>query len=152
MLLRIRPFAPGDEQAFRDLNVAWITRYFEMEAPDHAILDDPKGLILDRGGHILIAEMDGAAVGTCALVVMPDETFELVKMAVSESHQGQGIGRELMASAVETARRVGAKRLHLETNSVLAPAIRLYESFGFIRVATDSEFKRADVAMELILS
>ncbi|MEP7366262.1 MAG: GNAT family N-acetyltransferase, partial [Acidobacteriota bacterium] len=149
MALSIRAFAPGDEQAFRELNEAWITRYFEMEAPDVAILNDPKGLILDPVGHVLIAELDGASVGTCALVAMPKDTFEVVKMAVAESQRGKGIGRELMAAVVETARRVGAKRLHLETNSVLEPAIRLYESFGFVRVAANSEFRRADVAMEL---
>ena len=151
MPLHIRPFAPGDEQAFRELNEIWILRYFEIEPADRVILDNPIAAIIDRGGHLLVAELNGESVGVCALVPMPDETFELVKMAVSERHQGQGIGRMLLAEAIATAKRTAARRIHLETNSVLTAAVQLYESVGFRPVESNSEFRRADVAMELVL-
>ena len=49
----------------------------------------------------------------------------------------------------EPARQAQAKRLYLETNSGLAPAIALYESVGFIHLpARPTPDARADVFME----
>jgi ribosomal protein S18 acetylase RimI-like enzyme len=74
-------------------------------------------------------------------------------MAVTEVHKGRGVGRELMAACVQRARQAGARRLYLETNSTLAPALGLYRRFGFQQVepAEPSPYARADVMMELLL-
>lgn len=76
-------------------------------------------------------------------------------MAVEPSYQRGGLGRRLLQAAIEEARSAGARRLYLETNHVLTPAIRLYESVGFKHVDTNrivpSPYARADVYMELIL-
>jgi GNAT superfamily N-acetyltransferase len=151
--IHIRGFAPGDEGAFFALNEAWIERYFRMEAKDRKTLGDPAGQILEPGGEILMAEDGDRAVGCCALIPMHAGTYELAKMAVSESHQGRGIGRKLIEAVIARARELGARRLFLETNAKLAPAIRLYESAGFVHVkrATPSEYDRSDVCMELRL-
>jgi GNAT superfamily N-acetyltransferase len=150
----IRPFESGDEEAFRLLNEEWITRYFHLEERDKKILGGPQA-ILDSGGRILFAVLHGEAVGCCALVPMGDGSFELSKMAVMRSRQGEGIGRLLLKEAIAEARRLGAYRLYLETNSTLVPAIRLYESLGFQHIPADqitpSPYQRADVYMELLL-
>jgi GNAT superfamily N-acetyltransferase len=77
-------------------------------------------------------------------------------MAVDERYQGRGIGRSVMNAAIEWARRKGVRRLWLETNHALTPAIRLYESCGFRHIAAaqriSSEYERSDVQMELWLS
>jgi hypothetical protein len=52
----IRAFRPGDELAFRQLNEAWITRFFVLEAKDKATLGDPQKHILQPGGQILFAQ------------------------------------------------------------------------------------------------
>jgi putative acetyltransferase len=50
---------------------------------------------------------------------------------------------------------MGARRLYLETNHMLTPAIRLYESMGFKHIDAKriipSQYARADVYMELML-
>ena len=52
-------------------------------------------------------------------------------------------------------RSAGARRLYLETNHILTPAIRLYRSIGFKPVPPDrvvpSPSARADVYMEMTL-
>jgi putative acetyltransferase len=150
---RIRPFQAGDEDAFRRLNQDWIERYFRMEEKDHETLADPRGRILDAGGAILIAEADGEAVGCCALIPMQQGApeLELAKMAVAPEYQGRGLGQGLIGAAVEAARDRGARRVILETNSKLGPALRLYERMGFVRIAPlhESEYSRSDVWMEL---
>lgn len=149
----IREFLPGDEAAFRTLNEEWIGRYFVLEAKDRAAFDDPQKTILVGGGRIFLAVEDGRPVGCCALQAMGPGEFELVKMAVTESSQGRGIGRRLLERAIEEGFALGATRLYLETNHQLITAIRLYESVGFRHVPAvrrvTSPYARSDVSMEL---
>lgn len=151
----IRPFRPGDELAFRQLNEAWITRYFTLEAKDNAVLGDPLKYILQPGGQILFAQLDDELVGCCALMRLDPGSFEIAKMAVAESAQGCGIGKLLMQASIGLARQLGARRLYLETNSKLAPALRIYAHFGFNTIdetsLPPSPYARADVRMELLL-
>ncbi|MGA8271951.1 MAG: GNAT family N-acetyltransferase [Candidatus Sulfotelmatobacter sp.] len=154
--ISIRPFQPGDAAAFRRLNEAWITRFFRIEPKDEQVFSDPQGTILDLGGRILFATAGERCVGCCALIRTKDKEFEVAKMAVEPSHQGTGIGRRLLHATIEEGRSAGAQRLYLETNHVLTPAIRLYESVGFQHIdpnrITPSPYARADVFMELILA
>jgi putative acetyltransferase len=151
----IREFKPGDETAFRKLNEEWISRYFHLETKDEEALANPQSSILVSGGRIFFANIGDQCVGCCALLRSGANEFEVAKMAVSSSWQGSGIGRKLLDAAIEAARSAGARRLYLETNHILTPAIRLYESVGFKPVPPDrvvpSPYARSDVSMEMIL-
>jgi putative acetyltransferase len=148
----IREFRPGDEASFRRLNEEWITRYFRIEPKEAEILGDPKRTILAPGGRIFFATLENRCVGCCALRRISDTEFEVAKMAVTSACQGAGIGRKLLQAVMETARAMSAKRLYLETNHTLTPAIRMYESVGFTHIPperrTPSPYVRADVYME----
>lgn len=154
--LLVREFQPGDETAFRDLNVAWIQALFEMEPKDYEVLDHPGKYILEPGGWIVIAERDGIAVGCCALVVHGPGCRELSKMAVAESERGKGVGRRILEFAIQLATERGVEKLYLETNSKLTNAVHLYESMGFRQLPADraekSPYARSNVAMEMYLS
>jgi putative acetyltransferase len=153
--VRIRYFQAGDERAFRELNEAWITKYFEMEEADRALLNDPDEYVLRWGGRIFMAIMDGKTVGTCALVFKRPGSYEVVKMAVAEEYRGLGIGRGLLEHAIAEAKASGARWLSLETNAKLKNAIHLYESVGFKHLpperVTPSPYTRANVFMEMEL-
>lgn len=152
--ITIREFQPGDESPFRELNEEWISRYFRIEPKEAEVLADPKRLILDDGGKIFFATVDGHCVGCCALKRMTEDEFEVAKMAVTPAFQGAGIGRKLLQVVIAAGRAMGARRLHLETNHTLTPAIRLYESVGFKHIPLErivpSVYVRADMYMELI--
>ena len=154
--MTVREFSPGDELAFRRLNEEWIVRYFGLEPRDVEILADPAGIILAPGGRIFFAVRNGETVGCCALLAAGPGEFEVAKMAVTASAQGEGVGRRLLETVIAEARRSGATRLSLETNSKLAPAIRLYESLGFRHLPSDripaSSYTRADTFIELRLT
>jgi putative acetyltransferase len=151
----IRQFQPGDAAAFRRLNEEWITRYFRIEPKEELVLADPQKVILDSGGRIFFATAGERCIGCCGLIRLNEKEFEVAKMAVEPSYQGAGIGRRLLQAVIEEARRAGAHRLYLETNHVLTPAIRLYESLGFKHIDPSriipSAYARADVYMELLL-
>lgn len=145
-------YEPRHRDAFRDLNLAWITRWFRVEDADRRALDDPEGYILRRGGCIFIAEDGGVAVGTCALLRGEDGSFELAKMAVDPAARGRGIGRALGEAAIARARALGAPRVELLSNTILEPAIRLYRALGFVEVPLPAtEYERANIKMVLDL-
>jgi putative acetyltransferase len=148
-----RAFRTEDAAAFRQLNEDWITKNFGLEAKDCETLNDPEGHILQKGGHIFMAVIDGNAVGCCALLLMRPGVFEVAKMTVVESCRGMGVGRAMLAYTIEQGKALGAETLYLETNNKLHDAIHLYESLGFRHLpperVTPSPYARADVFMEL---
>jgi ribosomal protein S18 acetylase RimI-like enzyme len=153
MAIVVREFIPGDEAAFRDINLEWIERFFVVEDKDRETLDNPKKYFLDPGGAIFMAMDGGEPVGAVALIVMGGGSVELSKMGVRPAAQGKGVGRRLVAAAVARAREMGMKRVYIETNSILAPAIRLYREAGFVprKERVPTPYARADVQLELLL-
>jgi ribosomal protein S18 acetylase RimI-like enzyme len=148
--VRVVDYQPSHEEAFRRLNEAWITKYFSIEESDRNVLDAPDRQILQKGGHILVAELGERVAGVCALLKMPDGGYELAKMAVDPEFQGRGIGLLLGQAAVARARSSGAPRVYLESNTKLKPAITLYEKLGFRKVvAPPSPYARSNIQMEL---
>ena len=150
--MEIVEFEPRHAEAWKRLNEAWISKSFTIEPKDREVLDDPQGAILAKGGRILMAEHDGEAVGCVALIPLADGGYEVAKMTVGEAARGTGLGRLLMQACIDRARRAGAPRLYLETNSSLAPALALYRSVGFQHLPPrPTPYARADVWMELAL-
>ena len=136
--MNVRDYTPQDAKAFHDLNMAWVSKYFTVEAEDRAQLEDPQTYILDKGGAILIAEYEGEAVGTVGLVPGHGEgVLELIKMSARSDIQGKGIGRALMDAAVEKSREMGAQQIWLETNTSLEAALALYRKSGFRELTGD---------------
>lgn len=143
------------QQNFRDLNEEWISKFFKMEASDYKMLDNPEDYIINKGGHIVFVLLNNEVVGTCALIKTSEDplVFELAKMAVSPKAQGKKIGYLIGQELINKAKELKAKEVFLETNSVLIPAIKLYEKLGFQHIPViDSPYERADTKMILDLS
>lgn len=153
MAIVVRPFRAGDEAAFRDINLEWIERFFAVEAKDREVLGDPHKYVLRDGGAILFACEGDEPVGVVSLMVIGDGEVELAKMGVRPTAQGKGAGRMLVSAAIEKARAMGMRRIYIETNSVLGPALKLYRDAGFqpLKQAVPSPYARADVQLELFL-
>ena len=150
--VRIIDYTPAHRARFRDLNLAWITEHFRVEDADRRALDDPDGYILGHGGHILMAEAEGAIVGACALLRNADGSFELAKMAVDPAARGRHIGRALGEAAIARARDHGARLVELLSNTKLTPAIALYRSLGFVEAPLPpNDYERANIRMVLEL-
>jgi len=143
------------KQFFYDVNEEWIKQYFEMEEADHKALDNPKEYILDNGGAILVALYENEPVGVCALIKMdhPEYGYELAKMGVLPKAHGKGIGWLLGKASAEKAKEMGAKKIYLESNTVLTPAISLYYKLGFKKVAgqLDTPYERSNIQMDMEL-
>ncbi|WP_350285372.1 GNAT family N-acetyltransferase [uncultured Croceitalea sp.] len=153
-MLEIVPFSKRYAKAFKALNQWWIEQYFTMEPQDFKVLEHPESYIVANGGHILVALWNDKPVGVCALLQsdLKDYDFELAKMGVSPNAQGKGIGLELGRSVIEKARLLGAKKIYLESSTLLLPALQLYRKLGFKEIeGLPSPYSRSDIQMELKL-
>ncbi|GAA1097424.1 GNAT family N-acetyltransferase [Tsukamurella spumae] len=76
----------------------------------------------------------GALVGTVALAALESGHEELKSMRTAPRARGRGIGRRLLAHALEDARTRGVERISLETGTqdFFAPARALYAAHGFV--------------------
>ncbi|MCR9164032.1 MAG: GNAT family N-acetyltransferase [Nannocystaceae bacterium] len=155
--LRIVPFEKSLAPAFAEITRAWVEDMFTLEPEDEAIIEDPTGRIIDRGGEILFVEAgDLGVVGTCALMPSEGKAFELTKMGVLARARGKKAGAFLLEAVLERARSLHAKgaleSLFLLTNARCEAAIHLYEKYGFVHDAavlerSGARYSRCDVAM-----
>ena len=127
-----------------------------MEEEDHRVLNDPEQHIVSKGGAIVVALNGDRVIGCCALIPVGPRTFELAKMAVADEYRGRGVGKRLLAFTLEQARIIEAASVILASSTKLAPAVHLYEAFGFKHVAPNtlppSPYTRASVYMRLDLT
>lgn len=149
--VRVVDFEPRWRGEFARLNIEWLERWFTVEPVDREVLGDPQTHLLASGGRVLFAVDEGGRVlGTVALMRHDDGLVELTKMAVEPSLRGGGIGRKLMAGAIEAFAQMGGRELFLESSTRLGPALKLYESVGFRHRPAPrpgSHYQRADVYM-----
>jgi len=59
----------------------------------------------------IVAELDGSVVGCCALQVVWSDLAEVKSLAVGEANIGKGVGKMLVAAAVEQASRLGVRKV-----------------------------------------
>lgn len=144
-------FEPKYRDDFKNLNVEWLEKYFEVEPYDKEVLSNPEKYILEKGGKIFFAKLEDKIIGTVAL--MPkNSSFELTKMAVTDKIQSKGIGSLLMQKCIDEAKNLGLKEIFLFSNTKLDKAINLYKKVGFLEEHFDSsDYKRANIYMTLKL-
>jgi ribosomal protein S18 acetylase RimI-like enzyme len=127
----IRPARPADraaiEQIVRDAYSVYIARIGKPPGP---MLDDYGQLIAD-GCVSVIADATAELAGILVLLPQADHLL-LDNIAVRPNHQGQGIGRRLIAFAESEARRLGFDQLRLYTHATMAENIALYTRIGFV--------------------
>jgi RimJ/RimL family protein N-acetyltransferase len=79
---------------------------------------------------VLVAEVGGEPVGQLGLHLARYGVADL-GMLVAAGWRGRGVGRALLAEAIDRARKAGAHKLALQVWPHNAAAIALYERFGF---------------------
>lgn len=151
--LKIVPFNKDYKSAFEFLNRAWIEEYFIMEEEDLKTLQNPESYILEDGGEVFFAILDGEVVGTAAMIQTDKGIYELAKMAVARQFQGLGIGKKLLKRCVDFSKEREATEIFLITNDSLKPALSLYLSFGFVLndQNDDNRYERGNTKMNLLI-
>ncbi|MEY3237300.1 MAG: hypothetical protein RI883_1401 [Bacteroidota bacterium] len=86
------------------------------------------------GSIYWIAKQDDEIIGGCGIfptIGLPQGYAELVKLYVSSSARGIGIGYKLMEICFDSALKLGYSKLYLETLPELNKAVSLYQQLGF---------------------
>jgi GNAT superfamily N-acetyltransferase len=118
---------------FGDWAGAEITARFGIVIPadaNHpaAILDE----LLEAGGRLYVAELDGDAVGVGGLKLLGPTVGEIKRMFVRPTARGLGIGLAIVRQLIDDARTLGCTTLFLESASFMHDAHALYRSVGFV--------------------
>ena len=87
----------------------------------------------------LVAAEGKEVAAYAGLAAMPDEAY-VQTIAVAPEHQRRGLGADLLQRLLDDARRRGIPRVGLEVRVDNAPAIAMYERFGFARVAVRKRY------------
>ncbi|MEQ8927859.1 MAG: GNAT family N-acetyltransferase [Fulvivirga sp.] len=151
--VEIVSYEPSLKAYFKTLNIEWLEKYFTVEPIDIQVLSEPEKYIIEPGGAIVFAKVQGKVVGTCALKKKEGYGYELTKMAVTASSQGLQIGKKLGLAIISIAKAKKAELIFLESNRILTPAITLYNRLGFVEATTPwkSDYQRSNIYMELKL-
>lgn len=91
-------------------------------------------------GSVYIAFIGHVMVGIYVLIRTRPLTLELVNIAVREEYQGKGIGRSLVQSAMDMARKEKAKVLEVGTGNSSIGQLALYQKCGFRIIGIDRDF------------
>ncbi len=130
-MIRVFPATYANESTLRAVNRLLPELSTSATELDH----DGLQRILENGALTLfLAEVDGDVVGMLTLLVAPIPTGVraiIEDVVTAESARGQGVGKELVTTALEHARRLGAKTVDLTSRPSREAANRLYVRLGF---------------------
>lgn len=120
--ISVRRAMRSDLAAIRKIEETSFSRPWKRETFDE-LLGSP-------GMDVLVA-VAAAEVAGYAVLAIREREAELANLAVSAPRRGEGIGRALVARAIEVCRERGARRTLLAVRASNLGAIRLYRRYGF---------------------
>lgn len=86
-------------------------------------------------GALLLAKVDGAMAGCCALRPLDSSDYanaaEMKRLYVRSDYRGLGLGRQLAEAILDTARIAGYGSVLLDTLDEMEVARAMYEDLGF---------------------
>jgi GNAT superfamily N-acetyltransferase len=86
------------------------------------------------GGTLLVGKVDGVVAGCVGVRRLDDETCEMKRLFVSHNARGSGLGRVLAEASIAAARRLGYRRMRLDTLPGMETAQALYARLGFTEI------------------
>ena len=108
-------------------------RYLDIQHYDDEARD-PTAKYGPPDGRLYLARLDGRAVGCVALRRLDGERCEMKRLYVRPECRGRGIARRLIRQITGDARRMGFRRLLLDTLPALEEAVRLYRRLDFSEI------------------
>jgi GNAT superfamily N-acetyltransferase len=130
----IRHARPEDGRPVRRFVFDILNEYHVPADPDDDDRDVMEfGAPADERVVQLVAEIDGAPIGSAILTPYGDGEIKLSKLFLKPEFRGRGLGRELLERAEAEAQQRGYGRISLRTRERYAEAVRLYERAGWTR-------------------
>ncbi|MHA6494592.1 GNAT family N-acetyltransferase [Pseudomonas borbori] len=135
------PFASFNLRAASVTDAPALAALLQQLAPDEPRIDSQLLALqlaqLPASREVLVAERDGKLLATCTLNLIEHLAHNFARSAiledvvVAEDARGLGIGRALMAKAIERARTWGCYKVALSSHHSRESAHAFYASLGF---------------------
>jgi putative acetyltransferase len=129
--------SPVAQDLIGALNAELSERYPEDGATHFRLSADE---VADGRGVFLVAYIDAQPVGCGAVRRIEEDVGEIKRMYVRPAVRGRGIGRAVLAALEAEARRLGMRRLLLETGCRQAEALALYRRVGYSPIPAFGEY------------
>lgn len=149
MTLQIRSTESTDAAALKELfkSESVFRNTLQLPHPNLAMWETRLTNIPDNV-HSYVAVIEDEVVGNLGLMVSTRDRQRHIAtfgMAVKEGFQGQGIGSALMSTAIDLADNwLNLRRIELTVFTDNAPAIALYNKFGFVIEGEAADFAFRD--------
>jgi N-acetylglutamate synthase-like GNAT family acetyltransferase len=101
---------------------------------------------------VLLAYMDGVAVGCAGLKKYNDSDVEIKRVWVEPDYRGRHIATELMDRIEDKAREMGFKRAVLQTRPIMEDAVGLYEKRGYELIGNYPPYDKLEGAICMALN
>ena len=85
-------------------------------------------------GRLYLATVEGEVAGCIALKYIDEKTCELKRLYVKPEFRGNKIAEALVGQIIDDAKKIGYKKIQLDTLPFLKSAIHLYERYGFYKI------------------
>ena len=103
MYMKVRSAKITDAKAIHAL----ISSYAELDRMLFRSMAD----IYEKLQTFIVAELDGVVAGCCAMEVIWSDLAEIKSLAVDQENRGKGIGKMLVAAALERAAALGVPKV-----------------------------------------
>ncbi|MGE6630099.1 GNAT family N-acetyltransferase [Bacillus sp. NPDC077027] len=110
---------------------------------DLLLLADPskeKVLAYVQSGSCYVAFHEQEMIGVYVLSSLSKHTVEIMNVAVKETWQGKGIGKQLIHHAISEAKTAGAHTIEIGTGNSSIHQLALYQKCGFRLTSIDHDF------------
>lgn len=145
------PLLPLYDSKWALLRTPALTELGDLLALDHRIFSWPWRFsaaelteLFMLSTRLVVLEFQGILVGYACTDVRGEQA-QIIRLAVEPLYQGMGLGRHLLADALDFAGEMGAKTVVLNTQWHNQSSRRLYQGFGFRPVG-----RRIPVLIKLI--
>ncbi len=156
--MTVRSIRKGDARGLSKL-LSGISKEASFIYTEEPLLpEEVEKLRLHPGKQIYVLEHENALVGYCtvALGMFPENshTAKIQSMGIMPDQQNRGCGKILLSAVIEKLKQEDKKVITLEVVDKNTPAVKLYQSLGFIEVGRikDAFIKMGNKSDILIMS
>jgi ribosomal protein S18 acetylase RimI-like enzyme len=136
--MRVRPADACDEEDLlhlaQRLSIG-VAPWRDRQRVSEAVVSWVRASLTSAEVQVFVADLNGAVVGFVSVSVKPhwagDHDAYIGELVVDANHEGRGVGRALVESAVRWAQDHDLFRITLETGAANLRARKFYATLGF---------------------
>ncbi|HJT81557.1 MAG TPA: GNAT family N-acetyltransferase [Chthoniobacterales bacterium] len=124
---------------------AELKRQYPEEGATHFRLEANE--VAEGRGAFLVAYAGRKPIGCGAVRKIDSETAEIKRMYVVPEARGRGVSKKILLALEQEARRLGLRRIVLETGDRQVEAMGLYTRAGFTRIPLFGEYVNSPLSV-----